>query len=356
MNTHASDSAVKLTSLCHGGGCGCKLSPEMLTSLLKNSPIERLIPSALMVGNDNADDAAVYRLNDEQALILTTDFFLPVVDDPSDFGKISATNAISDVYAMGGTPIMALAIVGMPINKISAETIRAILHGGESVCAQAGIPLAGGHSIDSAEPFYGLVVAGLAHPRQIRPNANAQVGDLLVLLKPLGIGIYSAALRQGALAQEDYREMIGVATQLNRIGTWFGNNDQVHALTDVTGFGLPGHLLEICRASGVNAEIHWSALPWLNKAKPLAQAGYITGASKRNWESYGSHIQMETSLSEWERLLLCDPQTSGGLLASVAVQGLEELRSQSHSLGFIAPTIGKIVPNINGQTTIRVRA
>ena len=337
---------IKLTALCHGGGCGCKISPEILSALLVHSPLSNLIPqnnTALMVGNDTADDAAVYRLNDEQALILTTDFFLPIVDDPRDFGRIAATNAISDVYAMGGRPILALAIVGMPVNQLPHDTIRVILSGGESVCHQAGIVIAGGHSIDVVEPFYGLVVAGIAPPEHIKTNRRAQVGDRLILCKPLGVGVYSAALRKDALTDADYQEMLALTTQLNSIGTWLGMQEGVHALTDVTGFGLPGHLLEICRASGLSATLHWQSLPWMHQAQDLAEKGYITGASDRNWQSYGAHITLPRALADWQRLLLCDPQTSGGLLASVALDFSDEMQRYAKEHGFIAVDVGEMI-------------
>lgn len=334
---------IRLTSLCHGGGCGCKIAPEVLSNLLAHSPFEKMIPQDLMVGIETSDDAAVYRLNEQQALILTTDFFLPVVDDPHDFGCIAATNAISDVYAMGGNPILALAVVGMPVNKLPPSVIRAILHGGESVCRSAGIPIAGGHSIDSAEPFYGLVVAGLVHPDHVRKNSTAHVHDRLLLCKPLGVGIYSAALRKDGLSQDGYQELIKVTTQLNILGKYLGQNTYVHALTDVTGFGLPGHLLEICRGSQMSANIYWERLPWLSQALSLAENGYITGASQRNWQSYGQNINVSANLKKWQREALCDPQTSGGLLISVSPQSSEEVKLKAEAQGFICADIGEII-------------
>src|SRR5947207_6094684 len=251
---------IRLTEFSHGGGCGCKIAPAVLTEILASTPI-RGLPKDLLVGTETADDAAVYRLNDSQALIATTDFFTPIVDDPHDFGRIAATNAISDVYAMGGRPIFALAIVGMPLEKLPVSVIRAILAGGESVCAQAGIPIAGGHSIDTLEPIYGLVALGLVHPKKVKRNSSAKAGDVLILGKPLGVGILSAALKKGKLSEAGYREMVEWTTKLNTPGEALAEMLQVHALTDVTGFGLAGHLLEICRGSGLAAELRFDALP-----------------------------------------------------------------------------------------------
>jgi len=261
MDTLHTDN-IKLTSFSHGGGCGCKISPGLLTEILKSSS-GFPIPEQLLVGIETADDAAVYKLNDEQALIATTDFFMPIVDDPFDFGRIAATNAISDVYAMGGTPIMALALVAMPIKQLSIDIIGKIIKGGETVCTDAGIPIAGGHSIDSVEPIYGLVVMGLVHPSRIKRNANARAGDKLILGKPLGVGILSAALKKGQLDAEGYAAMLATTTQLNRPGIALSNLPSVHAITDVTGFGLLGHLLEVARGSKLKARINMAQIPML---------------------------------------------------------------------------------------------
>jgi selenide,water dikinase len=307
--------APRLTSLSHGGGCGCKIAPGVLADLLARFAPAQAFPG-LMVGTETADDAAVYRLNDEQALIATTDFFMPIVDDPYDFGRIAATNALSDVYAMGGTPIMALAIVGMPINVLPREVIAEILRGGQDVCAQAGIPVAGGHTIDSVEPIYGLAAMGLVHPDRVKRNADARAGDVLILSKPLGVGILSAALKKGRLDAAGYAAMIDSTTRLNTPGPALAALPGVHAITDVTGFGLLGHTLEMSRGAKLRARLRWSALPWLPAVQALAQAGMITGASARNWASYGAAVALDAALDDAARALLTDPQTSGGLLVA----------------------------------------
>jgi selenide, water dikinase len=311
----------RLTSLSHGGGCGCKIAPGVLADLLARSPSTGAF-SQLLVGTETSDDAAVYRLNDQQAIIATTDFFMPIVDDPFDFGRIAATNALSDVYAMGGTPIMALAILGMPIKVLPAEVIREILRGGESVCAQAGIPIAGGHSIDSVEPIYGLAAIGIVHPQLVKRNSTAIAGDALVLGKPLGVGILSAALKKGQLSDADYQAMIASTTLLNRAGPDLARLPGVHAMTDVTGFGLVGHLLEICRGSKTAANISAARVPLLDNVLAMAAAGIVTGASDRNWASYGDFVRFAPDLPKSVRHLLCDPQTSGGLLVSCAQEAV----------------------------------
>ena len=309
------DTPIKLTSFSHGGGCGCKIAPGVLSEILKNST-GFPVPKELMVGIETADDAAVYKLNDEQALIATTDFFMPIVDDPFDFGRIAATNAISDVYAMGGTPIMALALVGMPINKLPLETIGQIIRGGESICAEAGIPIAGGHTIDSVEPIYGLVVLGLVHPSRVKRNADARAGDVLVLGKPLGVGVLSAALKKDKLDAAGYAAMIANTTKLNKPGKALSEMDGVHALTDVTGFGLLGHLLELARGAGLQAQLAIDKIPLLPGVAQLAADGYFTGASGRNWDAYGKDVTLAPTVDAARHALLTDPQTSGGLLVS----------------------------------------
>jgi len=310
-----SDAPLRLTSFSHGGGCGCKIAPGVLSAILKNSA-GGLLPPELLVGIETADDAAVYRLNDEQALIATTDFFMPIVDDPFDFGRIAATNAISDVYAMGGKPIMALALVAMPVNQLPIEAIGQIIRGGESVCRDAGIPIAGGHTIDSVEPIYGLVVLGLVHPSKVRRNAAARPGDVLVLGKPLGVGVLSAALKKGKLDERGYARLIETTTKLNKPGIAFGELAGVHALTDITGFGLAGHTLELARGASVRAVIDWPAVPLLPSVEAMAADGFVTGASGRNWAAYGSDVALDAALPKTAQDLLTDPQTSGGLLVS----------------------------------------
>src|SRR5690606_37092979 len=323
----------RLTSLSHGGGCGCKIAPGVLAGLLKRAAPAQAWPG-LMIGNDTADDAAVYRLNDEQALIATTDFFMPIVDDPYDFGRIAATNALSDVYAMGGTPVMALAIVGMPINALPHAVIADILRGGEDACADAGIPVAGGHSIDSVEPIYGLAAMGIAHPDRIRRNSDARPGDLLVLGKPLGVGVLSAALKRGVLDDAGYRAMIETTTRLNRPGIALAALPGVHAMTDVTGFGLLGHALELARGAGLTVRLRYDDLPWLPGVQALAADGVVTGASGRNWTAYGDGVKQGDRIDKAARDLLTDPQTSGGLLVSCAPQALHQVLDAFHAGGF----------------------
>jgi len=326
-------SEIKLTRLSHGGGCGCKIAPALLQQILGEVKIK--LPYAnLLVGTETSDDAAVYRLNDQQAIIATTDFFMPIVDDPFDFGRIAATNALSDVYAMGGTPIMALAIVGMPINKLPVEAIRAILQGGESVCQAAGIPLAGGHSIDSTEPIYGLVAIGIVHPDRLKKNSEAHAGDVLILGKGLGVGVLAQALKKGALPADGYAQLIASTTQLNTVGSALSGLNGVHALTDVTGFGLLGHLLEMCRGSGLAAELQFEHVPILSEALVLAQQGYGPGAIDQNLASYGHEVDFAAHLESWQRRLLADAQTSGGLLAAVAPDTVDVVLSAFKSAGF----------------------
>jgi selenide,water dikinase len=332
-----------LTSLAHGGGCGCKLSPAVLRDILAGTPQAAAFAN-LMVGTETSDDAAVWRLNDQQALVATTDFFMPVVDDPFDFGRIAATNALSDVYAMGGRPILALALVGMPVNVLSTETIGRILAGGASVCAEAGIPVAGGHSIDSVEPIYGLVALGLVHPDRVRTNRGARAGDVLILTKGLGVGVLSAALKQGRLDDAGYAAMIASTTRLNAVGAELAEVEAVHALTDVTGFGLLGHALEMARGSGLGVEIEADATPLLDGVEALARDGVRTGASGRNWASYGEAVALPDGFEDWRRDLLTDPQTSGGLLVAVAEEASEAVLAQVRTAGFDrAAVIGRMV-------------
>lgn len=315
---------IRLTQFSHGGGCGCKIAPAVLSRMLAAMP-PGLVPPDLLVGTEHSDDAAVYRLNDQQAIVATTDFFTPIVDDPFDFGRIAATNALSDVYAMGAQPIMALAIVGMPIDKLPPEVIGRILEGGASVCREAGIPVAGGHSIDVLEPIYGLVGLGVVAPAEVKRNSDAQAGDVLILTKPLGIGVLSAGVKKAVLSDDDYAEMVRWTTTLNRVGAALAKLPGVHAMTDVTGFGLAGHLLEICRGSKLTARLEADRLPFIDAALALAKTGVATGASGRNLASYGEALQLPSDAPAWLSTLLSDPQTSGGLLIACAPSAADEV-------------------------------
>ena len=329
-------------SLAHGGGCGCKIAPALLSELLAGMPGLPLPPD-LLVGTAHSDDAAVYRLNDSQAIVATTDFFLPVVDDPFDFGRIAATNALSDVYAMGGRPILALAIVGMPISRLSPATIARILEGGASVCAAAGIPVAGGHSIDAAEPIYGLVALGIVHPDRVRRNTGARLGDVLILGKPLGTGVMSGALKKGLLGDPAYRLMLDTTTRLNTPGPEFAQMDGVHAMTDVTGFGLAGHALELARGAGVSITLDWARVPVMDGVRDLLRQGCATGASGRNWASYGASVALPEGFAVTERALLTDPQTSGGLLVSCTPAAADAVLDLFVAQGFAgASVIGEV--------------
>ena len=333
----------RLTALSHGGGCGCKIAPGVLQKLLAGVK-PGIIPPQLLVGTETSDDAAVYQINAQQAIVTTTDFFMPIVDDPYDFGRIAATNAISDVYAMGGTPLFALALVGMPLNVLPLETIGKILEGGEAVCRAASIPIAGGHTIDSVEPIYGLVAIGLINPAHLKRNSGARPGDRLILGKSLGVGVYSAALKKDKLSESDYEVMVASATQLNTPGPVLACLDGVHAVTDVTGFGLLGHLMEVCKGSAVRARVDFSAMPLLSRALEFADAGYVTGASARNWASYGDAVQLGAGLGDNERALLTDPQTSGGLLVSCTPETVTEVLSIFLQQGFShVSVIGEVI-------------
>lgn len=345
MNAPTPNAATqpRLTSLSHGGGCGCKIAPGVLSEILKGTATMPM-PKELLVGIETADDAAVYQLNDEQALIATTDFFMPIVDDPYEFGRIAATNAISDVYAMGGTPIMALALVGMPISVLSTETIGKILQGGQDVCHAAGIPIAGGHTIDSVEPIYGLVAMGLVHPKRVKRNADAKAGDRLILGKPIGVGVLSAALKKDALPAEGYAQMIANTTKLNTPGPDLAKLDGVHALTDITGFGLAGHVLEMARGSNTTVKIDMARVPLITGVRELAGQGMVTGASGRNWAAYGHEVRLGAGLQPVDQALLSDPQTSGGLLVACAPEAVAEVLAIFEHHGFAAAAeVGEIV-------------
>lgn len=339
--------SVKLTQFSHGGGCGCKMSPAILAEILAKTPMSSL-PKELLVGAETSDDAAVYQLNAEQAIVATTDFFTPIVDDPRDFGRIAAANALSDVYAMGGRPLFALAVVGMPLDKLPLTVIGEILQGGAEVCARAGIVIAGGHSIDVQEPIYGLVALGLVHPRNVKKNSGARNGDVLILGKPLGIGILSAALKKGLLSRDGYAQMLLQATKLNTPGATLAGMDSVHAMTDVTGFGLAGHLLEICRGSKLQALVEFSRLPLIAEAVRLVREGISTGASARNWSSYGHEVELPAGAEEWQQKLITDPQTSGGLLVACAPEFADVVLAEFERDGFAPAVIGLMVDPVDG--------
>jgi selenide, water dikinase len=342
---------IKLTRFSHGGGCGCKIAPSVLAEMLAAMPRPPSYPN-LLVGIESSDDAAVYKLNDHQAIVVTTDFFMPIVDDARDFGRIAAANALSDVYAMGASPILALAVVGMPMDKLPLKVIRDILAGGASVCEEACVPLAGGHSIDAPEPIYGLVAVGLVHPDHLKRNSLAQEDDVLILGKPIGIGVLSAALKKGDLDETGYRQMVDTATHRNHVGMALGAMPEVHAMTDVTGFALLGHLLELCRGSHLGAEMDFSEIPVLPAALQLAQQGYSTGAADRNWKSYGAEVDLPEGFTDWQRKLLCDPQTSGGLLVACAPEAADDVLHAFHAEDFAeARIVGRMRV---GESRVRV--
>jgi len=360
MNTTPSLSSIgqpRLSSLSHGGGCGCKIAPAVLQDILKNanSGVNFPIPKELLVGLETSDDAAIYQLNDEQALVATTDFFMPIVDDPYEFGRIAATNALSDVYAMGGKPILALALVAMPVATLDAKTIGLILKGGQDVCHQAGIVVAGGHTIDSVEPIYGLVALGLVNPKQIKKNSNAKIGDQLILSKPLGVGILSAALKKESLGQEAYQQLIDYTTQLNKPGADLSALEGVHAMTDVTGFGLLGHALEMAKGCDQDVTLNWAELPIIDGVPNLIELGMVTGASARNWSSYGNQVNLSSALPSWAQALLSDPQTSGGLLISASTESAPKVLELLQMAGFSnSRVIGSIAQKQQAAPQVRV--
>jgi len=314
----------------------------VLQDILAGLP-ETIRNPALLVGSETADDAVVYKLCDDRAIVATTDFFMPIVDDPYDFGRIAAANALSDVYAMGGTPLFALAIAGIPVGRLPAATVGRILAGGQALCAEAGIPVAGGHTIDSPEPIYGLAAVGLVAPAHVKRNSEARAGDALVLGKALGVGVMSAAFRKEALDAEGYRQMLASTTRLNTIGAELAKLPEVHAMTDITGFGLLGHLLEICRGSGLGAALDLDAVPVLPAAGPLARAGFTTGAANRNWEAAAAATDLPAGLPGWRRTLLCDPQTSGGLLVACDPEAAADIAARFHAAGYAdAAVIGRM--------------
>jgi len=342
---------IRLTELAHGGGCGCKVAPALLGEILASLP-RQITDPAMLVGLETKDDAIVYRLDDDKAVVATTDFFMPVVDDPRDFGAIAATNALSDIYAVGGRPIFALAVTGMPVGKLPPEVIARILSGGAEIAAKAGIIVGGGHSIDSPEPIYGLAAVGLVHPDQVKRNSTAQDGDVLILGKALGVGILANAFKRGELQQTGYDQLIATTTRLNSIGADLAAIDAVHAMTDVTGFGLLGHLMEVCEGSGLAADLDLGAIPLLGAALPFARAGLNTGAGTRNREAVGDTITLPNNLPDWHRNLLFDPQTSGGLLVSVAPDMAPLVLALFHQQGYDAARV--IGHMCKGDAAIRV--
>ncbi|MCJ2123449.1 selenide, water dikinase SelD [Methylobacterium sp. J-077] len=343
--------APRLTSLAHGGGCGCKLDPAILRRLLAEQPAAGPF-ERLLVGNETSDDAAVWELDDGTCVIATTDFFTPMVDDPVDFGRIAATNAISDVYAMGGRPIFALAILGMPVGKIEPDVVSRILRGGAETCAEAGIPVAGGHSIDTPEPIYGLAVIGTCRREAVRRNADALAGDAVILTKPLGVGVYSTAIKREGLDETGYRDFVATTTRLNTIGIALAAEPAVHALTDVTGFGILGHGLEIARGAGLTFALEAGALPFLPRAEALVREGFVTGASHRNWNAFQAEVDLPADLPDWRRHLLTDPQTSGGLLVTCAAAQADAILARIRVAGSAAAArIGRMVA---GPARIRV--
>lgn len=331
---------IKLTQYSHGAGCGCKIAPEVLDSILSRAGAGEIFPG-LLVGNTEKDDAAVMDLGDGTGIISTTDFFMPIVDDPYTFGQIASANAISDVYAMGGTPMMAIAILGWPINVLPGEEAGEVIRGAKNICERAGIPLAGGHSIDSPEPIFGLAVTGRVKLTDLKKNGGAREGDLLFLTKPLGIGILSTAQKKGQLQESHEARNIAVMTLLNNVGEELGQIADVHAMTDVTGFGLAGHLIEMCEASQVSGEICFDKLPLIDDfVKEYLEAGCIPGGTHRNFSSYGCKLELQT---EEQKIIVCDPQTSGGLLIAVSPESEFRIRELLSSHGLHSEPVGRIV-------------
>lgn len=331
---------IKLTQFSHGAGCGCKISPQVLDEILSCTKESRIHFHDLLVGNDERDDAAVLDLGDGTAIISTTDFFMPIVDDAFTFGRIAAANAISDIYAMGGSPLMAIAILGWPVNSIPASLAGEVVKGAQATCQEAGIPLAGGHSIDSPEPIFGLAVTGRVAVQHIKKNGGAGVGDVLFLTKPLGIGIMSTAQKKGIVLEEHEEIAARTMMQLNDIGEMLGTISGVTAMTDVTGFGLGGHLLEMCKASNLSARIDFDALPLIDDSvHDYINKGCVPGGTNRNYDSYGREIAFR---SPAERFIVCDPQTSGGLLIAVQENNAAEIISLLHTANLYSKPIGKM--------------
>lgn len=355
MSHHTENNSIRLTQYSHGAGCGCKIAPSVLDKILHSNEV---FPSTfhtgrLLVGNNSRDDAAVYDLGTGQALISTTDFFMPIVDDARDFGRIASANAISDVYAMGGTPIMAIAILGWTLDKLPAELAAEVIAGSRSLCAEAGIPLAGGHSIDSPEPIFGLAVNGIVPIENIKQNNTAKAGNLLLLTKPLGIGIFTTAEKRGLLQSQDVGLAAAQMMRLNSIGAELGRIRGVTAMTDVTGFGLLGHLTEMCMGSGVQAELLTQEIPTLPNISHYLAAKCIPGGTQRNWASYGHHV---SPISDDQRNILADPQTSGGLLLAVEAASLQEVQDvfRQYGLADYTSPIGRILPRSTQESLISV--
>jgi selenide,water dikinase len=335
-----------LTQYSHGAGCGCKISPQVLSSILEKLPPQAR-DSRLLVGFDTRDDAAIYAIDDKNAVISTTDFFMPIVDDAFDFGAIASVNAISDVYAMGGRPLLAIAILGWPVDKLDPALAGDVLRGARDACARAGIPLAGGHSIDAPEPIFGLAVTGMIERSRIRSNNLAKVGDELYLTKPLGIGILTTAQKRGLLQDEDFQVVRNVMLELNDIGAELSAIDAVHSMTDVTGFGLLGHLIEMCEASGVTAELQFEEVPILEAVPRYIAERCVPGGTSRNFESYGLKVG---AMTDEQRVVLCDPQTSGGLLVAVDPAGRQSFLDVARKRGLVLEPFGRLVE----QSRVRV--
>jgi len=331
--------SVKLTQYSHGAGCGCKISPAVLDKILHTDQVKSQFPN-LLVGNESKDDAAVFDLGDGTCVISTTDFFMPIVDDAFTFGQIASVNAISDVYAMRGSPIMAIAILGWPIGKIPEEVAQQVLEGSRNVCQKAGIPLAGGHSIDSPEPIFGLAVTGIVRKENLKKNSTACEGDLLYLTKPIGVGMVTTALKRGLALSDDFDEAVRVMTQLNDLGKELGQLDYVHALTDVTGFGLLGHLIEVCEGSNLSAEIEYAGIPLLKNISHYASAMIYPDNTMRNWSSYQNKV---SGIGAESLLTLCDPQTSGGLLVCVDAASAASFEIFASDNGYNLKSFGKLV-------------
>ncbi len=341
---------IKLTQFSHGAGCGCKIAPAVLDSILQSSKINIENDPRLLVGHDKKDDAAVFDIGNGRAIISTTDFFMPIVDDAFDFGRIASVNAISDVYAMGGTPMMAVAILGWPINKIPAELAGKVLEGARRICADAGIPLAGGHSIDNEEPLFGLAVTGEILISNLKQNSTATEGCSLFLTKPVGVGIFTTAQKRGIVKLEDFDQALQTMLTLNKPGETFGKLSYVKAMTDVTGFGLLGHLGEMVDGSNLSAEIEFSKVPKLPNIDFYISQGSMPGGTKRNWESYGNGIE---GVDEYKRSILCDPQTSGGLLVAVEQGNENEFISVAESIGLQLECFGKLVKRGDARILVR---